>query len=129
MSGKLFAYGTLQVPEVQQDLVGRKFEMRPAELQGHACFTVRGQWYPAAIPQVGGLVHGQLLGDVALETLQRLDRYEGEQYRRVLLQVHCDGVQHEAWCYLLQPGLEHLLSSDSWDLQHFVREREHSWQP
>lgn len=129
MSGKLFAYGTLQVPEVQRDLAGRQFEMRPAELVDHACFAVRGQWYPAAIPQPGGRVHGQLLLGVEAETLALLDRYEGEHYRRVTLQVRCEGEVHEAWCYLLRPGLEQLLSGEGWDLHSFVRERERDWQP
>ncbi len=57
---------------------------------------------------MGTLYHG-----LSLRMLKRLDRYEGNQYRRVLVSVYChDGRWREAFVYRLKdPGQ---LSEQAW---------------
>ncbi len=78
----LFAYGTLQLPQILQALLWRLPGSRPATLLGYRCGLLEGRCYPGIVPASGHRVVGRLLEGLTCEELQRLDDYEGDEYRR-----------------------------------------------
>lgn len=123
MAGYLFAYGTLQVPEVIEAVCGRGFAGEPARLSGYLCRRMRDAGYPGIRPEPGALTVGLLYSGVDQAAFAQLDRFEGEQYERRQVQVEtAAGRPVMAAAYVVSP--EHLvdLSGDAWDLDSF---REH----
>lgn len=105
----LFVYGTLQLPQILQVLLGRLPRSRSATLMGYRCGLMEGRYYPGIVPAEGHRVVGRLLEGLTRAELQRLDDYEGEEYRRARVsvtpherraeQVRCDVyvVREHAW--------------------------------
>ncbi|MFW5784723.1 MAG: gamma-glutamylcyclotransferase family protein [Chitinispirillaceae bacterium] len=91
-------YGTLLDPAVQQNVIGRKVNGKRAVLQGF--LKTERQFsegiYPDLIRKGEGTVEGILL-DLTAEELRRCDDYEGNEYRRVLLDTLESG---KAWVYM-----------------------------
>lgn len=100
---KLFAYGSLQHEDVQQDLFGRILEGTPETLIGYELNEIR-------IEEEFGIVHypiimetsdsndtiSGILYDVTMKELHQADLYEGLHYKRV--EVHLQSNQ-KAWAY------------------------------
>ena len=121
-SVSLFAYGTLQLPDVLHAVVGQRWPGEPALLMGYARYRVRGKPYPAIVAEPAAHVPGLLYGAVAAEELERLDSYEGELYERRTVSVRVGGALHPALVYVLGEQHRSLLSSDTWELGEFERE-------
>jgi gamma-glutamylcyclotransferase (GGCT)/AIG2-like uncharacterized protein YtfP len=118
----LFAYGTLQLPEILAQVVGRSWPGSRAELRGYRRFLLRGKPYPAVVAEPGARVPGLLYPGVSPSELELLDDYEGELYERRLVTVQLGQLTAPAFVYVLgQPGLEQLAAGD-WDLEKFARE-------
>jgi gamma-glutamylcyclotransferase (GGCT)/AIG2-like uncharacterized protein YtfP len=94
---KLFVYGTLMDPIVQERIIGRViggesdvledfFKSKLALVEGH---------YPLVIPKPGSQVHGLVLEVSSLE-LARMDAYETSAYRRFWVRLQSGT---EAWVY------------------------------
>jgi hypothetical protein len=60
MSSSAFVYGTLMAPEVLKVLIARVPPLRPATLKGHMRCRVRGEVFPAIIPDAASEVRGQV---------------------------------------------------------------------
>jgi len=117
---RLFAYGTLMLPEVMEVVAGRRFASRPAELRGWRRRRLRGAVYPAVVPAAGEVTAGVLFEELDHATLARLDRFEGEPYERRLLRVVPEsGTGCEAFVYVLRPARQALLSDEPWDETEF----------
>jgi gamma-glutamylcyclotransferase (GGCT)/AIG2-like uncharacterized protein YtfP len=123
MSGgraRLFAYGTLMLPEVMEIVAGRRCAALPAVLPDHRRRLLHGEVYPALLPAAGESVGGVLWEGLDAPALARLDRFEGPFYertvRRVVLQ---NGEQREAFVYLLRPERHALASAAGWDEAEF----------
>ena len=84
---RLFVYGTLGDDMVVQGLLGHRLFGRPAVLQGYdrAFDAVIG--YPVIYPREGASVAGKVLDGIDAEALAILDAYEGDRYRRIVVQV------------------------------------------
>lgn len=81
---KLFAYGTLLDENIQKYIIGRLVEGTPDQLVGYRK-TMRqfsSGIYPDLIEDITCEVKGQIL-DLSADELERCDRYEGDEYRRV----------------------------------------------
>ena len=87
----LFAYGTLQRPDIQLDLFQRTLQGVPDRLVGYRITAINlatgdghYQQYPAiyATGDPRDVVEGQRFQLTAAE-LQKADEYEGESYQRV----------------------------------------------
>ena len=98
----LFVYGTLQPgqpawPLLAGHTVGRP---RPATVAGRVCDTGRG--YPALLPDSANRGPGWLVTlRQAPVLLGRLDRYEGDEYRRIrVAAVIDDGMRTACWTYV-----------------------------
>ena len=118
----VFVYGTLMLPQVWQAVVGKPFETQPATLAGFAAYRVRDAMYPgivAAGPEE--VVRGVVQFDVDAESVERLDRFEDDFYKRLPVLVRCDdGRTLEAHAYVVLSRNRHVLSNEPWSLEQFV---------
>jgi len=105
---RLFAYGTLIDPQICGDLLGRVPRSIPAILYGYVRHDVRGEVYPAIIPQAGSSVRGLLYENLSTGELALLDAYEGDEYVRSLVEVDTGQGTAMVWTYAWQSGLEKL---------------------
>lgn len=94
----LFVYGTLLIPSVQLEVIGREVNGKRAVLRGYSKTERQFSdgFYPDLVRQEGGTVRGSLLS-LTSEELSRCDIYEGREYSRVLLETVCSG---KAWVYI-----------------------------
>lgn len=113
--GALFCYGTLMYRPLLQALTATEPAMTEASLSGYACFAVQGAAFPAIVPQGESLVKGQLVTNIPPAAWPRLDRYEGEYYRRQpVLVVTAEGLETEASAYVMRPRYRLRLSRRRW---------------
>lgn len=122
MPAALYAYGTLQVPDVIALIVGRRLLGQPARLSGYACYRILDRVYPAIVQAADGEVGGLLYAGLDVADLVRLDEYEGAIYERRELSVLVAGERVPACTYVLRPEHLHRLSREPWDLKQFERE-------
>jgi gamma-glutamylcyclotransferase (GGCT)/AIG2-like uncharacterized protein YtfP len=128
LGARIFCYGTLLFPEVMRAVTGREFAGTPATLSGWARYRVRGEVFPALIPEVGALTEGVVLSDVDARSLTVLDAFEGPLYLRRELEVaRADGARLAAHAWVLVPGREAELTREAWDLEHFARSELHAY--
>lgn len=118
----LFVYGTLLCEDILQQVAGDSFQGIAAQLPGYRRARIRGEWYPAIVPDPAAITPGLLYRGLSGRAMARLDRFEGRMYRRQRVRVELtDGSQTQAWTYVLRPKYRALLSGVDWDLQHFCR--------
>ncbi len=105
--GRLFAYGTLQDPDVLAAVLGRQpgIEAR-GRLRGHVALTVIGDSYPILVPRPGAATPGTVLGPLSPADWLALDRYEGPGYRRLAVRVATDCGALAAEAYFPARGLK-----------------------
>lgn len=98
MIERLFVYGTLKIPTVQQVVFGRSIMGMPDTLPGYRKNEVilGLHRYPIAVPDPDGHVDGFLL-ELTPEELARGDAYETHAYRRVRVTLKSGS---EAWVYV-----------------------------
>jgi gamma-glutamylcyclotransferase (GGCT)/AIG2-like uncharacterized protein YtfP len=118
----LYVYGTLQVPAIFAQIVGRRLEAGPAILEGYARYRVQERVYPAITENERGRVEGLVYSGLSSTELERLDIYEGELYERRLVTLSRAGLDLRAFAYVLRADQRHLLSSEAWDLGTFTRD-------
>ena len=118
----LFAYGTLQIPEVLRAVTGRTFPGIPAILEGFRRGRLVNATYPGLVRAPGFRTGGALLLGLDQEILTRLDRFEGKTYRREAVEVLTGSVKPvSAFTYVMTTGHPEL-SGEPWDLERFCRE-------
>ncbi len=118
----LFCYGTLQIPEVIQAVIGRHPRGRPAEIRGYGAFQVRHAEYPGLRPARGRLTVGRVYFGLTASELVILDRFEGSLYRRCRLAIRaCDGRRRDAWVYVVKPARQRCLTPRPWSRRDFKR--------
>lgn len=119
----LFAYGTLEIPEVVQIITGQRLRGVPARLEGHARYLLREQAYPGLVREDGARVSGTLYMDLDEVIMARIDEYEDTCYERRTLQVATEnGMSFPAQAYVVPENARDLLSDRLWDRERFIRE-------
>jgi gamma-glutamylcyclotransferase (GGCT)/AIG2-like uncharacterized protein YtfP len=110
-------------PDIMQAVSGCILQSLEATLEGYRRFGIRGEEYPGVIRSKGGSVEGVLYLDVPPEAMARLDRFEGEMYSREAVMVHPKGGDRAlaAMVYVIKPEFTHLLTSEEWDFQKFLK--------
>ena len=118
---RLFCYGTLQVPQVIQAVTGRTYSGIKAVLRGYAIYRVKNAEYPGIVHSPGSSTEGILYDNVSDADLKVLDLFEGEFYRRQMLEV-CgrDHATSLAWVYVIVEQHLGILSEESWCLTDFL---------
>ena len=102
----VFVYGTLKSGErhAREAEAAGLVRREPALARGIRLFDLP-YGYPAAVPGEGQ-VEGELLVFEDLErALERLDRFEGDEYQRRVIEVETPRGRVAAWVYLY-PGAE-----------------------
>lgn len=122
-SRTLFCYGTLQFAAIFEAVTGRSLEGEDAVLEGYARFRVRGEAYPGIVAAAGAHVPGVIYTDIDPVSLARVDRFEGEMYRRQAVQVRAspEGRAVAAETYVVRPRWRVLLADAPWDPDEFAR--------
>jgi gamma-glutamylcyclotransferase (GGCT)/AIG2-like uncharacterized protein YtfP len=113
----LFAYGTLQYPQVLHALIGRMPAHTPASAGGWRAAALPGRDYPGLVPDAGtatGLVITGLTG----EEWRVLDAFEDEWYDLRELTL-TNGTK--AWSYTCPPGYQ--VCEPDWNAADFARTR------
>ncbi len=126
----VFTYGSLMFPKVWSRVVTGRYRSIEGTLRDHARHAVRDQDYPGMIAAAGALTKGLVYLDVTDDDLDRLDRFEGDEYRRTVVTVACaDGVEHRCGAYLYLP-VDRLLAAP-WEPEAFAMDRflayRHDW--
>jgi gamma-glutamylcyclotransferase (GGCT)/AIG2-like uncharacterized protein YtfP len=121
MQSNVFTYGSLMFPQVWQQVVAGNYRSVRASAPGHARYAVDGETYPGMVAQSGSVVEGVLYLAVDAAHVEALDRFEGEAYRRVTIDVAlADGSSQPAATYLyVAPGL----STSPWEPAAFELQR------
>lgn len=81
---QLFTYGSLQHPEIQEKLFNRVLIGRPDTLIDYKKGTIEieGKVFNIANPKTGSKIEG-IVYELDQKELERADRYEGKNYKRV----------------------------------------------
>ncbi|MEU4340575.1 TetR family transcriptional regulator C-terminal domain-containing protein [Nocardia sp. NPDC023852] len=95
----LFAYGTLQFPEVLKVLLGRVPSLEPAELTGWRAAVLPRRLYPGLVLAPGELTHGAVLAGLSAAEWMVLDAFEDDEYdlRRVRVGDRVEPVWTYVW--------------------------------
>ena len=122
MSSHVFTYGSLMFDAVWSRVVVGRYRAMPATLDDHARFGIGDETYPGMIPSPGSRVAGVLHLDVDDGDLDRLDRFEGDDYRRATVDVTgADGATRNAQTYLYL--LPQRLLPTAWEPDAFAMQR------
>ncbi|MCC6802917.1 MAG: gamma-glutamylcyclotransferase [Anaerolineae bacterium] len=93
----LFVYGTLQDPQVQSTVFGRVVEGSQDSLVGYrkSEISIDNIVYPIAVADIAHTLPGKVI-EVTPKELVEIDRYEGEDYRRIQVRLRSG---RTAWVY------------------------------
>lgn len=116
---RLFAYGTLQLPERLQALIGRVPPMSPARLREYRSGLVERADFPGLVPCADAVTEGMLLTGITESELQVLDEYEGELYRRILVHVEAGREPVDTWVYIIVPWARRRVTTTPWTLERY----------
>lgn len=86
----LFAYGTLQDPDILGAVLGRVVDLtglQPAHAQGYKAVAYPGRPYPALVPSPGATTAGRAIGRLSAADWTALDAFEGEEYSRASIEL------------------------------------------
>ncbi|ATY60773.1 disease resistance protein Aig2, putative [Cordyceps militaris CM01] len=140
MSGELtgFFYGTLMAPEVFFSVcygtksppaaVQALHAFVPAVLAGFCRHRVRAADYPGIVSAAGGSVRGVYVTGLTTANMQKLDDYEGSEYRLETVRVRLDddeAAERETRTYVFLHPKE--LEAREWDFEEFKRDRMKLW--
>jgi gamma-glutamylcyclotransferase (GGCT)/AIG2-like uncharacterized protein YtfP len=116
----LFAYGSLMCPDIMQRVSGLTLVGVAATAHGYRRCKVRGEPYPAVLADSDASVNGILYRNLSEAAWHRLDRFEGEMYRRVAISVDTADATIAAGLYLAHPDFHHRLLADDWSFEEFL---------
>ena len=120
---QLFAYGTLMCPEIMKTVSGLGPRHKPATIRDYSRRSVRGEWYPGLLPEIGGYVEGVVYCKIPRSAWKRLDQFEGKMYARQVVSVEVpDGSSIAAYTYVFRPEFRARLTAQEWDYAAFLRE-------
>jgi hypothetical protein len=99
-----------------------------AKVIGHRMFSVRDHVYPALYPEQGSAVKGWLLHFDNDKPLELLDRYEGDRYKRLTVDIQVESIlakerMDTAEAYVWNKDVD-LLDCDPWIFAHFIKYHE-----
>jgi gamma-glutamylcyclotransferase (GGCT)/AIG2-like uncharacterized protein YtfP len=116
MMKNVFVYGSLMFDDVWNRIAGRRYEKHTALLKGYRRLCVKGETYPGLVKSFNCSVEGVVYLDVTAQDIRRLDRFEGDYYRRISVAVSSEtGDMLDAEVYLFSKQSRHLLSTLPWN--------------
>jgi gamma-glutamylcyclotransferase (GGCT)/AIG2-like uncharacterized protein YtfP len=118
----LFVYGTLRNLRVWDAVTENCRNTIPGTVSGWKLLRVKNKDYPGLIPgdsAVGGL----LILNISQIDLARLDRFEGDQYTRVVCVVESEGKKYPSEIYAFRGDRIHELSDKPWNYEDLNEEQ------
>jgi len=116
----VFAYGTLQLPEVMLAVTGRKLRSQAARLKNFARYRLHGKSFPGIRPEFGATVGGLVYSGIDGQSLASLDAFEDVFYHRETVTVTAPGgMAWEAETYVINEDSHGLLLPEAWSLEDF----------
>lgn len=120
MTDSLFVYGSLQIEEVMETVVGRLPPSEPASLVGFARRALVDRSYPGLAPRPGETTAGVVFGGLTATELEWLDLFEGDLYERIRVDAQtAAGERKRVYVYVIVPEERALLDERPWDLEAF----------
>lgn len=116
-SRSVFAYGTLQFPEVMKLVIGLDLPSFPARLNGYQCLKIKNRTYPGIVKNPNQFIDGILYKEVGDHALKLLDQFEDVLYERSL--VDLEGETEQAFVYLIKDQYKNRLTDEPWSLDEF----------
>lgn len=116
----LFAYGTLMVPAVMQQVTGLALAGEPARLGEHARYRMRGAVYPGIVEEAGAVTEGLLYRNLDEATWQLLDHFEDRIYDRVIVRCALPHNEVSEAAYVYRVRQRGALSAEPWSLETFI---------
>lgn len=115
----LFAYGSLMYEDVFTGVALCSAQCVSAQAIGWRRWALMNRTYPGAMPYADGTLEGILWLDVPQHAMARLDKFEGDEYDCIEIEVHTpEGMAHQALIYRwLAPDQ----IAGSWDIEAFDR--------
>jgi len=110
----LFVYGSLQVPDVWQALLGRVPQLSAAEAVGWKVIALPDVVYPGLVT-AAGTVPGQLVHGLDTNDWTIVDAFENPDYKLDLVDLVLGS---QAWAYTSADEVG--LKAGSWSLETFV---------
>ncbi len=124
----LFAYGTLMCDDIMAEIAGSHHSPVFATLRGYRRMRVKGEHYPALVPDEEGHVDGVVYLDVSATAWDRLDRFEGEMYSRKIVEIELnDGHAVLSETYVARAEFMDYLVDAEWDFAEFLRKNKASF--
>ena len=125
----LFAYGTLMCEDIMEEVSGCCLSGMAGILRSYSRRSVKGEHYPALIPDNQGCVEGIVYRSLFSSAWDRLDRFEGRMYVRQPVQVKLrDGAILPAAAYVVRQEFLDCLEESKWDFEDFLRNAKKSFQ-
>ncbi len=126
---ELFVYGTLMWTDIMDAVAGPCRPLAAATLHDHRRLALRGAPYPGLIAAPGDTVEGLVYTGIGRRGLVRLDRFEGEMYKRVRVRVTLtDGTHRRAFTYVTKEAFRDRLEPREWDPEAFRRQHKAAFQ-
>lgn len=122
----LFVYGTLRDPELRERLLSRAVPSSPATLPGYRAARLRNRVYPGLLPAPDATAVGALI-DVDDRELLVLDRFEGEQYRRIGVRVQAGGEELVAAAWRLRDEFGSFALAEDWSYEAYLADDAHGF--
>jgi len=116
---RVFAYATLQFPEVLRHVLGRDLPGAAARLHGYRRARFVSGGFPGLLPDATATVDGTLYCSLRPADLARLDDFEGDLYVRRLVPVTAALETQLAFVYLVAARHRRLFTGE-WDADDFV---------
>lgn len=108
-------------PQVWSRVMSGAHSSRRATLAGYSRRQLPGEVYPALVAEPGSSVNGVLYSGLTPAEIERLDRFEGEEYHRIPVRaMQAGGEEVDTFVYLY--AHPEGTSPDLWDPLRFERE-------
>jgi gamma-glutamylcyclotransferase (GGCT)/AIG2-like uncharacterized protein YtfP len=119
----IFTYGSLMFSEVSLKVMKGRYEKVEARLYGYVRKRVKHETYPAVFRGSGNdYVDGIIYLGVTDQDITKLDRFEGEYYKRELAECRLlDGSEIFAYVFVFKEKYLNLIGDEDWDPDWFAR--------
>ena len=123
MNCSVFAYGTLELPDIMEAVTGRSFGSVGGTADGYARFLLKGRIYPGMTAASNHTTFGRVYLGVDEFSLALLDQFEDDVYVRQLIPIQAvTANQLNAYAYIIEPKDKDALTTDPWIKEKFVAE-------
>ena len=106
--------------EIWGRIVRNEYQDIPARLEHYARYKLANRDYPGLLARDQASTDGVIYLDVTKPDLERLDRFEGEEYERIRVQVADQtGKPYTACTYLYKSCYAHQVLAGEWSYSEF----------